>query len=331
MKVVMKKRKALEPLRLNIQYFSDGEGDGVVRGGYNPDEEIDFSTIETYNQSNAEEGSSPEPTEPEFVEQPNNQQPEPTQVEPTQPETPQESVFDFGGRKVNPNDPESIKGAHEDFQQSQRYIQQLINENRQMQQQYQQQMQQFQQQPPQQSEPEIDPEKLNEQMMEKFYENPSEFFKELREQAVQEARKDFEPIMKERRINSEIQSLQSKYQDFGDNVPHMQKVIEEMGEAEAEKIGLERVYLIAKGMNSQPVHQPRPEELLQNQEFVNQHILNNPQIQQQIMQNYMNGKQQTQPPKVMGNTYGGAQTLASQNRPKSISDASKMARKYFNV
>lgn len=330
MKPVMKKRKALEPLRLNIQYFSEGEGDGIVRGGYNPDEEIDFSTIETYTQSNAEEGGEGDPeggeTPPGEDIQPSI---EPQQTE-SQSEQPQDTYLDFGGRKVNPNDPDSLKGAHEDFQQSQRYIQQLINENRQMQQQFQQQQQQYQQ-PPQQTEPEIDPEKLNEQMMEKFYENPSEFFKELREQAVQEARKDYEPMMKERRLNSEIQSLQGKYQDFGDNIPHMQKVIEEMGEAEAEQIGLERVYLIAKGMNSQPVQQPSPEELLQNQDFVNQYVVNNPQIQQAVMQQYMSGKQQNQPPKVMGNTFGGTQPLASQNKPRSISDASKMARKYFNV
>ena len=305
-------------LRLNLQFFSDGE---VFRGGYNPDEEIYYPEMTNpLLEQPSGEGVSDEPQVPEVQPEMQQQQPE---------TTPQQTpTFDFGGRIVDPNDPETIKGAYEDFQNSQRYIQQLIQENRNMQQQFQQFQQQFSQ-PQAPQEPEVDLEKQNEQMMERFYENPTQFFKEIKQQAIEEARKEIEPILKERKIQSEIKEVSSKYQDFQNYIPKMQEIAAELGEQAAEQIGLERIYLMAKGTST--TTQPDPQQLIQDPNFLQQYVLNNPQIQQQFLQQYMSQKQQTQPPKVMGNTYGGTQSLASEQRPKSIGEASKLLRKSWGI
>lgn len=296
--------------KLNLQFFSDD----VVRGGYNPEEEIHYPEITTNPLLAEEEQPSAEGVTNELP-----------AVEPQQ----EPVTFDFGGRIVDPNNPDTIKGAFEDFQNSQRYIQQLIQENRTMQQQFQQFQQQFQQ--PQVKEPEVDIEKQNEQMMEKFYENPTQFFKELQQKAVEEAKKEFEPVLRERKMQAEIQTVSSKYQDFNEYIPKMQELVSELGEQTTEQLGLERVYLMAKGQSAQVQPTPSPDQLLQDPNFVNQYVLNNPQIQQQILQNYMQQKQQSQPPKVMGNTYGGTQSLAGEARPKSISEASRLLRKSWGV
>lgn len=321
-KVQSKERNQMpRPFKLNLQFFSD-----VIRGGYNPDEEIHYP--ETNNPLVEEEPSGE--GAPETPDEP--QQPEVPEV-PEGTEPPKPSTFDFGGRIVDPNNPETIEGAYQDFQQSQRFIQQLIQENRNMQQQFQQFQQQYQQsQPPAPKEPEIDIEKQNELMMEKFYDNPTQFFKELQQKAVEEARREFEPIVKERRMQTEIQSVSSKYQDFQEYVPKMRELVEELGEQTTEQLGLERVYLMAKGQAGlQQPPAPQPEQMLQDPNFLNQYVLNNPQIQQQIVQNYMAQKQQSQPPKVMGNTSGGAQSLASEERPKSIGEASRLLRKSWGI
>lgn len=321
-------------LRLDLQTFSDDgfEGDGfeggvaeggnepeVVRGFYNPDEEIEYPSGENpLWTSNEEQGD--EQFDKQFEGEQLEQDP---QIEEQQFQQPQ----------ADPN---------------QEHVQRLIQENQQMQQQMrqmlflQQQQQQFQQPQQQQQqqisqEPELTPEEQNERLMEKFYENPSDFFNELKQQAIQEARQDFEPIIAERRIESEVQGLSQKYgQEFLSTVPQMQQLVTELGDQETERLGLERVYLMARGMQSQqqPQYQEpqyTPEQIFQDQSFINDYIAQNPAVQQAVINQYMANKQQSAPPRVMGSQFGASPSLAPEARPKSIGEASKLLRKSWGL
>lgn len=342
--------KEFKGIKMNLQTFAGNEGEGgepeVFRYGYNPDEEIEFpqGLNPLYEGSEGEEGiEGGEGGEEPFTTN------EPNQIDPNQQQVP--NTFDFGGRIVDPNDPTSIQGAYEDFQNSQRYIQQLINENRQQQmlmqqfvQQQQMQPQQFQQQnqfqqAPVIEEPQLSEEEQNEKLMEKFYENPSQFFKEMKEEAIREARKDVDPFITEKKIEAEVTKMTSQYgEDFIQHIPAMQQLVVQLGDSEVERMGLERVYLMARGMQ-QPSYQQQPqvqqqpsiEQYLQDPQFIQQYIANNPQVQQVVMQQYNQTKQQNQPPFVMGNTSGGARPLANEQKPKSIAEASKLLKQTWNI
>jgi hypothetical protein len=287
-------------LSLDLQTFADD----VIIGGYNP-----------------------EPREP--VENPllTDEPVEPVEaVEPVEQEQPVEESpeFDFGGRKVKPNDIDAIKGVHEDWQNSQRYIQQLQQERAQM---LQMQQQFMQQQQPQAQEPQEDIEQINEQLMERFYENPKALFDEMKQAAIEAAKKEFEPIQKANRYQSEIQEVSSKHQDFGQFVPQMQEIIQSIGEERAEQLGLENVYYMARGR----APQPNPQDMFNDVNFVKQQVMNNEQIRNELLKEFMNNKQQRQPQvPVMGNNQGGQTPYAGQVRPKSISEATRLAQQYFN-
>lgn len=311
-------------LKLDLQFFADDFSDDgfeggnieggnepeVVRGYYNPEEEIEYPT-----------GENPLYADGEELEQ-----------EPFDQYQDEQQDFEQEQQQTDPN---------------QEYMQRLVQENQQMQQQMRQMMmlQQYQQQQQQQfqpqqqfqqaPEPEVTPEEQNERLMEKFYENPSEFFNDLKQQAIAEARRDFEPIIQERHIQNEVQSLSQKYgQDFANTVPHMQQLVTELGDAETERLGLERVYLMARGVQAQTApQQPQmtPEQIFSDQRFINDYIAENPAVQQAVMQRMMGNKQQNQPPRVMGSQFGSSPTLTPEARPKSISEASRMLRKSWGL
>lgn len=349
-----------ELLRVNLQFFSgDGfTGDGfdgggivsggedteVVRGYYNPDEEIEYP-----------EGANPlwEANEEDVDQQ----------------------QFDEFQQEGEQGEFEQEQFEQQQPDQNQEYMQRLIQENQMMQQQMNQMMmmqqlqsQQAQQQPapaPQQQEPQLTPEEQNERLMEKFYENPTGFFDELKQQAIQEARIDIDPIIQEKRIESEVQGLSQRYgQDFLDTVPQMQNLVTQLGDEEVERMGLERVYLMARGMGTtqmapqdfqqqyqaQPQYQQQyqapqqlqqqyqaqpqyqtPDQIFQDEQFINDYIAQNPQVQQAVMNQYMANKQQSAPPQVMGSQFGSSPSLAPEERPKSISEASRLLRKSWGI
>lgn len=334
-KLVVVQEKPKFYLRLDIQYFSeDGDGEieygsvqssseeSIVQGYYDPNSEIQYPAIENPLLSSDE-------VQDQF------EQPEEYE------EVPEGQYEEVQGQEQQP-DPRDA------------YIQQLMMQNRQMmalmqnqqpmQQQvqppFQQPMQQQFQQPMQPQEPELSPEELNEKMMEEFYENPSQFFKKIQQQAIDEARRDLTPIIQERKITSEVERITQKYgDDFVNTIPEIQTLAVELGDEGVERFGLENVYLMAKGrmaMN-QPYQQQAQqqqtltaEEIFQNTDFVN-HLAQNPLVQQAAMQQYLAGKQQQQPPRVMSNQAGSTPTFAPETRPKSISEATKLAARYFNV
>lgn len=304
-------------LKLDLQKHADDE---VIRGGYIPDDEPVGENPLLVDDSVEEAG---ETLETESIE---------GQMEGTEQPTDQPPVFDFAGRQVNPNDPDSIRGLHEDWTQQQRYIQQIQLERQQMQQQLfqmaQAQQQLFQQQQPQQPQEEAFD---TDAFLEKFYENPNEAIGSITQKAVEQAvgqlRQEYEPIVKERKYQEQISSVASKYQDFQQFVPQISEMVAQMGEEEANRIGLENIYFMARGRTPQP----DPRQFLNDPNFVKEHVMNNEQIKNELYNEFMRNRQSNQPKApVMGNNYGGTPSFANQNAPKSLEEAGRLARQYFN-
>lgn len=313
----MKTNKFL--LKLDLQKHADDE---VIQGGYVPDNEpVGENPLLTDDPA--------EQTTEEFQDMGENLEGQNENLEQQTEEQP--NMFDFGGRQVNPNDPESLKGLHEDWTQTQRYIQQMQTERQQLQQQMYQmaqaQQQLFQQQQPQQ--PQEEPFD-SEAFLEKFYANPNEAIGSITQKAVEQAigqiRQEYEPIVKERQYQEQIHSVASKYQDFQKYVPQISQMVAQMGEDGANQVGLENLYFRAKALS-----QPDPNQFLNDPQFITQHVMNNEQIRNQLYNEFMRTKQQTQPKApVMGNQYGGQASFANQSTPKSLEEAGKLARQYFN-
>lgn len=265
--------------------------------------------------------------------------------------TPQTEQLDFAGRMVNVVDP-VIKDIHKDYTQLQKTFQETNNGFRQMQEQNQFLMglvQQFQQQPqapvaPQQP-PGPTPEQLqefNQQYTERFYDNPVEankmllespFMKDvLQKQVEQMVRPFIEPFQKERQFNQEVQSAQNKYPDFQQFAPQMQAALQ--ANPKLADLGLETVYLVAKGAqsNAAPQQMPTPQQLLSDPNF-KQHVFGNEQIRNEIIQQYMTNRTQSnqQIPPVMGNQPGGNPPAMPEQRPKSIREASNAFSKFLGL
>lgn len=76
-------------------------------------------------------------------------------------------------------------------------------------------------------------------------------------------------------------------------------------------------------------HQVGTENLLTNQTFLNEHILNNENIKNQIIKNYLSSLSANVPRFISGTTQNISVTT-SENKPKTIKDASDILRKLLN-
>ena len=276
------------------------------------------------------------------------QQPIVDPLKATPPVQPTKEVFDFAGRKIEVTDPailSVLKDVHKDYtnlQGTYTKTNQEIQELRTQKQIYEQTIQGFQQQqPPAAAQPQNQEppttELTAEEFMEKFYENPQAALQSMFEKQFESKVKPvIEPIQQreksaeqERQMNEQVSSLSQKYSDFNDHIASMQEVINENPQLAAQ--GLETVYFVAKGRSAQPPTQaPTPEQMLADPTFVSQHIMSNPQIQQQMISQYLQGKVQANnlTPPVMG-AQGGQPPAIPENRPTNLRDASKAFLKHM--
>lgn len=256
--------------------------------------------------------------------------------------------LDFGGRKVTPNDPNSLQQLHGDWQELNRTYQSQLQANQQLQQQMLQLMQAQAQpaQPPQPAQPQPpSPEKLkeiNDKYWEMAYENKVEADAWLQQQPEyqQQMSSQFQsqveayvqkhvmplvqPIVQEREYSQQANQLSQKYPDFVQHVPQIRQLFQQNPALADMPGGMEYAYLAAKGMTAQSQPAPTPEQMLQDPNFIQQ-ILGNEQIRNQMISQYVTNRSDTnqQIPPVMGNQPGGSPPAMPPEEPKSWRDATK--------
>lgn len=262
--------------------------------------------------------------------------------------TPAIEQLDFAGRKVPVTDP-IIKDIHKDYSHLQKTFQETNQTVKSLQEQnqvYMQMIQQFQSQqapaapaaPPQPQGPTAEEiESFSQQYMDQFYENPiaanqmlfqSPFMQDVLNQRIEAAvNQILGPMQQKEQFNTEVQTMSQKYPDFNTHIDAMQEVIDK--NPKLAELGLETVYMVAKGQNAQPT--PGVEQLLQDPAF-KQNLMANEQFKNEIINQYMQNRTTTnqQIPPVMGNQPGGSTPTIPAQSPKSIGEASKMFSRFLN-
>lgn len=342
------------PLKLNLQLFAEGDGGGAADAGgadggqsFNPQAEgatPGWGLPEGHQRtSGAELSTNPLFSDVNFLAEPEavKPNPEPAPVQPAAEPT----VFDFAGRKIEVTDPNVLavlQDVHKDYTNLQSTYTQTSQQAKTLEQERNtlmnlvQQSQQQQSPAPQPQNQQPTPEQLEQQkaeFMDRFYEDPLGAMTSILDQMFQQkVQPVIEPISQQQHWNEQIQKISAKYEDFQTLSEPIQAVLNEMPEL-LKQGGLEAVYHVAKGRaaaeaaaNAVPATPPpTPEQLMSDPNFVQQYVLNNPQIQQQIVQGYLNNKLQTnaQTPMVMGGQPGGQPPAMPENRPKTLREASK--------
>jgi hypothetical protein len=297
--ITVKKGAIQMPLKLNLQFFSAEDG-GF--GGYDP--------------SSAYEGISVPQSEPQVQPQGQGEPVQQQQVEP--------SLLDFGGRKLPAND--DLMGLHKDYTEQQRYItalQEQVNAYKQLAQTVQPQGQPQQPQQPQNQMPEM-PSNFDEDGWAKFYDSAPQVIAEIARQEAQrliqqQLAETVEPIIQERNWNNEIQRMYDRYPNFGDFIGDVQLLIEQDARY-AQPGGLEDAYF--RAVATKGMQQPQPQQLAQD-----------PQVQQMVLNNYFQQKQQSnaQIPAAMGRGAGGMTPQTPADAPQTIKQASKLFLKQLGL
>lgn len=288
------------------------------------------------------------------------------QVEPQVPEQPgsveEQEFVDFSGRKVPVIDP-VIKDLHKDYTNLNKTYQtanQELQQARQLNEQYQsmlanqQQQTQLPEQQVAQQQQAPSPERmkqLDEEYMERVYESKSEADKwwysqpeviafenerlgitDIDNLVNQKVNEILGPIQQERELQTQLQDVRSRFDDFDDVAPQIQQMLTDDPALANLPNAFERIYYMVKGQSSvNAPAAPSHEELLQNPQFQEQ-IIQNEQIRNMVMQNYQKSKmQQTQNiPTVMGSGAGTQTPMsAGQQTPRTISEGSDAFRRFL--
>jgi hypothetical protein len=302
--------KPLLPLKLDLQFFAEEFG--------------------AYDPSTAYEGiPTPQPQNTDVQPQVGQGEGVPATGEGTQPlVTPaaEPQLLDFGGRKLPAN--EDLSGLHKDFTEQQRYItslQEQVNAYKQLAERGQVQPQETQQAQPEPVSSDIA--NWDEETWQKFYDKPNEILGNVVNQAVQKAVQQFaseklDPIIQERQWNNEIQRMYDTYGDFDQFIGDVQALVNQNPDRYADgKGGLEEAYFRAKATRGMT----DPAQIAQDPQFLQQYVLNNPNVQQQIMNQYFQTKQQTnqQIPVTMGRNAGGFTPQTPDASPQTLKEASR--------
>lgn len=288
-------------LKLDLQLFA---GDGGEFGAYDPSTVYDgIGEGEAYE---GDEGVQPE-GQGEF-EQTYEQEP---------------PLLDFGGRKL-PAINEDLMGLHKDYTEQQRYItalQDQVNAYKQLANQLPQMQEQSYE--PQPNEISANVEEWSEETWQQFYDKPQDVIGSLVRSAIQEfASETIDPIIQEKQWNEDIQFMYNSYPDFEQYVDDVQAIIDTYPERYADvEGGLEQAYFRAKATKSSV----NPAQMAQDPQFLQQYVYNNPNVQQEMVGQYFQQKQQTnsQLPTPMGRGAGGFTPQSPESAPQTLKEASR--------
>lgn len=185
-----------------------------------------------------------------------------------------------------------------------------------------------------QQQPQLTPEQQNEAFMNKFYENPTGTIQEMLKTIVDP---QIQPIQQQMQAQQQQQTWNQAVGDFAQKTPDFDQWKGQMGQvldanphlADLTRVpnGLEVAYNMAKGQNYQD-----PSSMLQNQDFVKQNILNNQDIKNQIIQEYLQGIQQGEKaPTVINGQANGSTVVVPEGKPQNMKDAREIAIKMLQT
>ncbi len=200
---------------------------------------------------------------------------------------PPTEFLDFGGRRVPVADP-ALRDLHGDWQNQQRELTRLSQEN-----------QRFQaalqalgtgQAPGQPAQPQGPTPEEAEAFMAEFYENPLSALQKWGQQFVgQTVMSRVEPFLQQQEFVQQLTQLATAHDDLPQVTPIMDKLLDLAPELAEGEGAMERVYSVAKAMAGQATN-GSPEQILNDPAF-QARVLSHEGIRNQIISAYLAGKQ----------------------------------------
>jgi hypothetical protein len=179
--------------------------------------------------------------------------------------------------------------------------------------------------------------------LDQFYEKPQEVLSKTIESVVQKALEPFmqkvNPVvetvnaqMHQDNWNKATKSFMEANQDMGDFTTEMKQYIQERGLSGSDNPEqvLQDAYIYARGMKYQPQQAVDPKTYLQDPNFINENILNNPEIVNMILQKQMAQiNSQPIPTSIAGQQAGQAPAMPT-TKPKTLKEANSLFSDMFS-
>jgi hypothetical protein len=137
--------------------------------------------------------------------------------------------------------------------------------------------------------------------------------------------------MKRDNWNEATRDFVSEHADMSDFTEEMKQYIQErdLGNSDNPKQVLSDAYMFARGMKYTPPQQVDPKAFLQDQNFVNENILNNPEIVNMILQKQMQQINSQQVPVSIGGQVSGQAAAMPQTKPSNMREANALFENMF--
>jgi len=192
-------------------------------------------------------------------------------------------------------------------------------------------------------------ESLIEQELEAFNEDPLAYKEKIIQEALQKFQKEFTPIKEVvqteqnfKTVNQLVDSFKDATDESGNLLhPDFDELAAEMSQVIAENPflkddpakGLELSYHIAKGRTANSVSKAGqkvdPVKMLEDENFLKEHVYNNDKIKNEFIRGYVQQVQQGKPPIVMTGEHGGTPPATTVNKPSNLREATQAAKKHF--
>ncbi len=175
-------------------------------------------------------------------------------------------------------------------------------------------------------------------LLDRFYENPRDIIAKAVQKAMEPLMQKVNPVvetvnaqMKRDNWNEATRDFVSEHADMSDFTEEMKQYIQEreLGNSDNPKQVLSDAYMFARGMKYTPPQQVDPKAFLQDQNFVNENILNNPEIVNMILQKQMQQINSQQVPVSIGGQVSGQAAAMPQTKPSNMREANALFENMF--
>lgn len=166
--------------------------------------------------------------------------------------------------------------------------------------------------------------------MELFYSDPEAALRQVIEKTVgpeiAPIKNRFEMADKQEQWAAQINQFAEEHPDLANYQETMAEIMSQDPGLKNHPNGLQYAYDMAKGQGPQNVN---PDELMQDEDFLNKNVMGNEEIKKRIIEEYLQSVQDGAPPASIGMKPTGAVPLTPSNKPKSFDEATEMARSLF--
>ena len=182
----------------------------------------------------------------------------------------------------------------------------------------------------------VDPLTDSESLTELLYSDPAKVIQMILDRSKQQTDSSLAPINQEREEQARqndwrgrVDAFQSTHPDTVEWSADMSQILTENPQLRDQENGLEIAYNAARGQKYAPPQQVDPTSYLKDENFVNQNIINNPEIKNRVIRQYLSELQNGGTPVTIGGQAAGNSPMSPKSRPQSFDEADAEAEAYL--